>query len=100
MASPTGVLSCSHAWSNKSAQESIVYGDGVNLRSGPHSGSGGCSIIGQLQAGERLYAHCWDTGTAVNDDQAWWHVRRQSNNQNGWVSNWYTAFQTNNGSHC
>ncbi|WP_369212559.1 hypothetical protein [Streptomyces flavofungini] len=99
-ASSAGALSCSHSWSNKSAQESYVYGTGVNLRSGPHSGSDGCRIIGQLQDHELLYAHCWDTGTPVNGDRAWWHVRRAVNSQNGWVSNEYTWFTTNNGSHC
>lgn len=100
VASPTGVLSCSHAWSNKSSQESIVYGSDVNLRSGPHSGASGCTSLGQLQNGEGLYAHCWDTGTSVGGNQAWWHVRRASNNQMGWVSDVYTSFITNNGSHC
>ncbi|MGW0537955.1 hypothetical protein [Streptomyces sp. NPDC003032] len=100
MASPAGALDCSHAWSNKSSQEDYVYGDAVNLRSGPHSGTDGCRIIGQIQAGEYLYAHCWDTGTSVDGNKAWWHVRRASNNQSGWASDTYTWFITNNGSHC
>ncbi|MGW0538544.1 hypothetical protein [Streptomyces sp. NPDC003032] len=100
VASPTGALSCSHSWSNPSGQTSNVYGTDVRLRSGPHSGAGGCAILGTLQEGELLWAHCWDTGTSVNGNQAWWHVRRESNDQNGWVSDYYTSFITNNGSHC
>ncbi|MFF9348238.1 SH3 domain-containing protein [Streptomyces sp. NPDC014734] len=78
-ASDVGILSCSHSWSNKDAGYGTMQSTNVNLRVGPHTS---CGAVGQVQAGQKVYYHCYTT--TVNDG-TWTHLRISGTQRQGWV---------------
>ncbi|WP_432152975.1 SH3 domain-containing protein [Streptomyces tricolor] len=83
---PATALSCSHAYSNKSSGTARLIGNGVNVRTGPHTT---CASTGQLNYGDGVYLHCWTTGTSVSGVSTWWHIRVNGTSWNGWIAHYY-----------
>jgi hypothetical protein len=95
VAAPAGpaAASCSHSWSNKSAETVHTIGSSVNLRPGPHTS---CNPpILSMARNTNLYLHCYVFGTLVDDPNGgdgstvWWHARIFGTQTQGWVSEIY-----------
>ncbi|WP_405796298.1 hypothetical protein [Streptomyces sp. NBC_01506] len=81
-----GVLSCSHAWSNKDPDGSnpkTINRTGVNIRSGPHAAAGSaCGVVGSLTTGNQVFYHCY---TVTQNEGTWTHLRKNGTSLDGWV---------------
>ncbi|GAA0491519.1 hypothetical protein ACFQ2B_16430 [Streptomyces stramineus] len=75
----TGVLDCSHKWSNKDADKAKVVKNGVRYRGGPHTN---CAALGQIPKGATIYFHCY---TNTKNDGTWTHARIKGTDNQGWV---------------
>ncbi|MEV5978288.1 SH3 domain-containing protein [Streptomyces sp. NPDC052114] len=85
-AAAADAMSCSHGYSNKSSKTGRIIGNGVNVRTGPHTS---CGSTGVLNYDDGVYFHCWTNGTSVHGESRWWHIRVNTTNWQGWVSNYY-----------
>lgn len=95
VAMPTGpaAASCSHSWSNKSADSMHTIGSSVNMRFGPHTS---CNPpVKSMARNTNLYVHCWVFGEFVDGPAGqdgstiWWHARIYGTQTQGWISEVY-----------
>lgn len=96
LAQPAFASSCNHGHRNADSVTGSFTGNGVNIRTGPHSPPGlSCTSLGQGQRGDGADFHCWTFGDAVGDFTTWSWVRNTRTGVQGWVSD---AFLSNGGS--
>ena len=87
LAQPALASDCSHGHSNRDSTGGTFLGNGVNLRSGPHSPPGlSCPSNGQGQRGDGAAFHCWTFGDNVDGTSTWSWVRNTRTNVQGWVN--------------
>jgi hypothetical protein len=72
---------CNHSWSTLDVGTGATNANGVNIRTGPHSSSPACTVVGQAQASHQLRYDCWTYGTGGT----WSHVYNYSTGVQGWI---------------
>jgi hypothetical protein len=84
-ASATGDIgiqnNCNHSWSTRDGRTGATNANGVNIRTGPHSSSPACTVVGQAQASHQLRYDCYVHGTGGT----WSHVYNYSTGVQGWI---------------
>nr|AGS49720.1 hypothetical protein [uncultured bacterium esnapd14] len=88
-----GVQGCAradHPWSDKDRNTGNVDGQGVHIRTGPHTS---CTSLGLLYPSYGLSYDCFDEGDTVIRNgitfRTWTHLRRNGTTIQGWVSDAY-----------